>query len=45
MRVSLNITDYSWPADGTGLRSQLERVVCAADEAGVDTVWVPDHLL
>jgi F420-dependent oxidoreductase-like protein len=43
MRVSLNITNYSWQADATSAR--LDRVVQAADEAGVDTVWVADHLL
>jgi F420-dependent oxidoreductase-like protein len=45
MRVSLNITNYSWPAEAAGLRAPLERVVRTADEAGLDTVWVPDHLL
>jgi F420-dependent oxidoreductase-like protein len=45
MRVSLTLTDYSWPDDPGGLRGQLGRVVRAADEAGVDTVWVTDHLL
>lgn len=43
MRISINITDYSWTAGG--LSSQLARIVRAADEAGLDTVWVPDHLL
>lgn len=43
MRISINITDYSWTAGGLG--SQLARIVRAADEAGLDTVWVPDHLL
>jgi F420-dependent oxidoreductase-like protein len=42
MRISLSITDFSWP--GT-LRDELERVVRAADEGGLDTVWVSDHLL
>jgi F420-dependent oxidoreductase-like protein len=45
MRVSLSITNYSWPGGATGLAAQLARVVRAAEEAGLDTVWVPDHLL
>ncbi len=41
MRVSLNITDYSWPEGLSG----LTRVAQAADAAGFDTLWVSDHLL
>lgn len=44
-RISLSLTNYSWPTALTDLHTELERVVDAADEAGVDTVWVPDHLL
>jgi F420-dependent oxidoreductase-like protein len=42
MRVSLSITNYSWPDD---LGGYLRRIVRAADEGGLDTVWVADHLL
>ena len=42
MRLSLNITNYSWPED---LGGYLRRIVRAADEGGLDTVWVSDHLL
>jgi F420-dependent oxidoreductase-like protein len=45
MRVSVNITNYSWPDGPAGLGAQLGRVVHAADEGGLDTVWVSDHLL
>jgi F420-dependent oxidoreductase-like protein len=45
MRVSVNITNYSWPDGPAGLGAQLGRVVRAADEAGMDTVWVSDHLI
>jgi F420-dependent oxidoreductase-like protein len=41
MRISLSITNYSWP----NLDSDLARTVCAADELGLDTVWVADHLI
>ena len=42
MRVSINLTNFSWP---DGPRSNLGRLVEAADQGGVDTVWVADHLI
>ncbi|HTF58949.1 MAG TPA: TIGR03560 family F420-dependent LLM class oxidoreductase [Actinomycetes bacterium] len=42
MRVSISLTNYSWP---DGLAPSLGRVVEAADRAGLDTVWVADHLV
>jgi F420-dependent oxidoreductase-like protein len=42
MRISINITDYSWPGD---LSAALERLVVVADEGGLDTVWLTDHLI
>jgi F420-dependent oxidoreductase-like protein len=42
MRVSVSLTNYSWP---DRLGPSLGRVVEAADRAGLDTVWVADHLL
>ena len=45
MRVSITITNYSWPGGPTALGAALTDVVTAADAAGVDTVWVADHLL
>ncbi len=45
MRVSIGVTNYSWPSGPQGLGSELVRLVRAADQAGVDTVWVVDHLL
>src|SRR5215207_1548447 len=41
MRISLSITNYSWPH----LDSDLVRTVRHADELGLDTVWVADHLI
>ncbi|MFI6903695.1 TIGR03560 family F420-dependent LLM class oxidoreductase [Nonomuraea sp. NPDC050394] len=41
MRVSIGLTNYSWP-EGPG---RLADVAKAADDGGVDTLWVPDHLL
>ena len=45
MRTSLNITDYSWPGGPGRLGAELERVVRAADDGGLDTIWVSDHLI
>ena len=45
MRVSISVTNYSWPDGRGGLGPRLARVAGQADEAVVDTVWVADHLL
>jgi F420-dependent oxidoreductase-like protein len=45
MRVSASVTNYSWPEGAAHLGSALARVARAADEAGLDTLWVADHLL
>jgi F420-dependent oxidoreductase-like protein len=45
MRLSLNITSYSWPGGAEALGPELARVCRAADAAGFDTVWVADHLI
>ncbi|WP_018681524.1 TIGR03560 family F420-dependent LLM class oxidoreductase [Actinokineospora enzanensis] len=42
MRISINVTNFSWETD---LADELDAVVRAADEVGLDTVWVGDHLL
>src|SRR4051812_31699379 len=41
MRMSLNVTDFSWPEGLAGLTT----VARAADAAGFDALWVSDHLL
>jgi alkanesulfonate monooxygenase SsuD/methylene tetrahydromethanopterin reductase-like flavin-dependent oxidoreductase (luciferase family) len=45
MRLSLNVTNYSWPGGATAQADELGRVVRDADAAGLDTVWVSDHLI
>jgi F420-dependent oxidoreductase-like protein len=45
VRVSVNLTNYSWPDGTASLGGHLAEVVRAADEAGLDTVWVSDHLI
>jgi F420-dependent oxidoreductase-like protein len=45
MRVSITITNYTWPGGPRALGGTLADVAAAADAAGVDTVWVADHVL
>ena len=46
MRISISLTNYSWPASGGGgLARALADTARAAEGAGVDTLWVADHLL
>jgi alkanesulfonate monooxygenase SsuD/methylene tetrahydromethanopterin reductase-like flavin-dependent oxidoreductase (luciferase family) len=44
MKISLSVTSYSWPP-GTSLPGALRDVARRAEDAGVDTLWVADHLL
>ncbi len=45
MIISISITNLSWPAGAGGIARALCEVVQLADAGGLDTVWVPDHLL
>jgi F420-dependent oxidoreductase-like protein len=45
MHISVSITNYSWPAGPAALGAELTSVARAADEAGLDTIWVADHLI
>ncbi len=45
MRVSISVSDYTWPGGAAAIRTQLGGIARAADAAGVDTIWLPDHLL
>jgi len=40
MRVSMSITNFSWPS-----LDQLGAIARRADEGGLDTLWVSDHLM
>lgn len=42
MRVSISISNYSW---GDAISGTLGDLAAAADAAGVDTIWLPDHLI
>jgi len=45
VRVSISLTNYSWPGGPATTAALLTAIAQRADEAGVDTVWVPDHLV
>jgi F420-dependent oxidoreductase-like protein len=45
MRISISVTNYSWPGPPANIAESLVATARAADDAGVDTIWVPDHLL
>jgi F420-dependent oxidoreductase-like protein len=45
MRVSISITNYTWPSGAPRLATDLVQVAQAADAGGVDTLWVTDHLV
>jgi F420-dependent oxidoreductase-like protein len=45
MQISISVTNYSWPGGPGGPGPELVRLVRGADQAGVDTVWVADHLI
>jgi F420-dependent oxidoreductase-like protein len=45
MRISISVTNYSWSSGPQRLGSELARLARTADQAGVDTVWVADHLI
>jgi F420-dependent oxidoreductase-like protein len=45
MRISVSVTNFSWPGPTRELSARLADVARTADEGGLDTVWVADHLL
>ncbi|MFQ6327087.1 TIGR03560 family F420-dependent LLM class oxidoreductase [Nocardia sp. CWNU-33] len=45
MRVSISMTNFTLPGGPPELRDYLTRIARVADESGIDTLWVPDHLL
>ena len=45
MRVSISVSDYSWPGGKSEISRQLGQIGRGADDAGVDTIWLPDHLI
>jgi alkanesulfonate monooxygenase SsuD/methylene tetrahydromethanopterin reductase-like flavin-dependent oxidoreductase (luciferase family) len=45
VKLSVAVTNYSWSDHGSGLTAHLAALARRIDGTGVDTLWVPDHLL
>jgi alkanesulfonate monooxygenase SsuD/methylene tetrahydromethanopterin reductase-like flavin-dependent oxidoreductase (luciferase family) len=45
MKLGISITNYSWPGGPDALARHVVDLARRVDEAGVDTLWVADHLL
>jgi alkanesulfonate monooxygenase SsuD/methylene tetrahydromethanopterin reductase-like flavin-dependent oxidoreductase (luciferase family) len=45
MRLSIAVTDWSWPGGSPAIAGHLTDLARAVDGAGIDTLWVADHLL
>lgn len=45
MRVSLSVTDYSWPSGPAQLADELARIARVADTVGLESLWLTDHLI
>jgi F420-dependent oxidoreductase-like protein len=45
MKISISITNFSWPGGPEHLSQELSDVARRADASGIDTLWVADHLL
>jgi F420-dependent oxidoreductase-like protein len=43
MRISLSVTNFSYPAGAAVMAERLAATARAAEAAGLDTLWVPDH--
>jgi F420-dependent oxidoreductase-like protein len=45
MKLSIAVTNYSWPGGPSSIAPQLIGLARTIDEAGLDTLWVADHVL
>ncbi len=45
MRVSISVSDFTWPGGPAATGEHLAALAKAADAAGVHTLWLPDHLI
>ncbi len=45
MKLSISLTNYTWPDGPHMLARNVRDLAAQVDEAGVDTLWVADHLL
>ena len=45
MKLSISLTNYSWPGTPAGLADHVLELARRVDDSGIDTLWVADHLL
>jgi alkanesulfonate monooxygenase SsuD/methylene tetrahydromethanopterin reductase-like flavin-dependent oxidoreductase (luciferase family) len=45
VKISIALTNYSWPDGPTQLTGHLLDLARRVDDVGIDTLWVADHLL
>jgi F420-dependent oxidoreductase-like protein len=45
MKLSIAVTNFTWPGGPSRIAADLGRLVRQADEGGIHTVWVADHLV
>jgi hypothetical protein len=45
MKLSIAVTNYSWPSGNDAIADALREVAQTADQAGIDMLWVTDHVL
>ena len=45
MKLSINVTNFDYPGGPEALRHRMKTLAEAVDAAGVDTMWVGDHLI
>ncbi|WP_232664624.1 TIGR03560 family F420-dependent LLM class oxidoreductase [Pseudonocardia sp. TRM90224] len=45
MRISLSLTEYTFPGGAAQLAQEMGRIAKLADDGGLDTLWVPDHMI
>jgi alkanesulfonate monooxygenase SsuD/methylene tetrahydromethanopterin reductase-like flavin-dependent oxidoreductase (luciferase family) len=45
VKLSIGLTNYSWPGGPADLAPSVLDLARTVDGAGIDTLWVADHLL
>jgi F420-dependent oxidoreductase-like protein len=45
VKISVSVTNYSWPGGPVRLADQLTSIAHRADDGPFDTLWLPDHVL
>jgi alkanesulfonate monooxygenase SsuD/methylene tetrahydromethanopterin reductase-like flavin-dependent oxidoreductase (luciferase family) len=45
VKLGIAVTNYSWPGGPAAIAEALQDLAESAEQAGIDTFWVADHLL